>query len=69
MESARRNHRADPDTIVPKDKDQRNLTDSDLKIMKTSNKDLHQRATAQIVTTEDQIMVAADVNNQASDIR
>ena len=37
--------------------------------MKTSNKGFDQCGNAQIVTTEDQIIVAADVTNQANDVR
>ena len=69
MEAEDRNHRTDPDKAVPQDKDQRNFTDPDSKIMKTSNKGFDQCGNAQIVTTEDQIIVAADVTNQANDVR
>ena len=37
--------------------------------MKTSNKGFDQCGNAQIVTTEDQIILAADVTNQANDVR
>ena len=69
MESEGRDHRTDREKAVPKDKDQRNFTDPDSKIMKTSNKGFDQCGNAQIVTTEDQIIVAADVTNQANDVR
>lgn len=69
MEAEGRNHRTDPNAAVPGDKDQRNFTDPDSKIMKTSNKGFDQCGNAQIVTTEDQIILAADVTNQANDVR
>jgi len=69
MEAEGRDHRTDPEKAVPKDKDQRNFTDPESKIMKTSNKGFDQCGNAQIVTTEDQIIVAADVTNQANDVR
>ena len=69
MEAEGRHHRTDPEEAVPKDKDQRNFTDPDSKIMKTSNKGFDQCGNAQIVTTEDQVILAADVTNQANDVR
>lgn len=69
MEAEGRNHRTDPDAAVPDAKAQRNFTDPDSKIMKTSNKGFDQCGNAQIVTTEGQIIVAADVTNQANDVR
>ena len=69
MEAEGRRHRTKPDEAVPKDRDQRNFTDPESKIMKTSNKGFDQCGNAQIVTTEDQIIVAADVTNQANDVR
>ena len=69
MESEGRNHRTDPDAAVPKPKDQRNFTDPDSKIMKTSNKGFDQCGNAQIVTDENQVILAADVTNQANDVR
>ena len=53
----------------PKIKISETFTDPDSKIMKTSNKGFDQCGNAQIVTTEDQIIVAADVTNQANDVR
>ena len=69
MEAEGRDHRTAPDTAVPEDKDQWNFTDPESKIMKTSNNGFDQCGKAQIVTTEDQIIVAADVTNQANDVR
>jgi transposase len=69
MESEGRNHRTDPDAAVPKPKDQRNFTDPDSKIMKTSNKGFDQCGNAQIVTDENQVILAADVTSQANDVR
>lgn len=69
MESEGRQHRTDPDQAVPNDKDQRNFTDPDSKIMKTSNKGFDQCGNAQIITSEDQVILAADVTNQANDVR
>jgi len=61
--------RKDPEEAVPKDKDQRNFTDPESKIMKTSNKGFDQCGNAQAVANEQQIIVAADVTNQANDMR
>jgi transposase len=69
MESEGRQHRTDPDQAVPNDKDQRNFTDPDSKIMKVSNKGFDQCGNAQIMTSEDQVILAADVTNQANDVR
>lgn len=54
---------------LPDPKAQRNFTDPESKIMKTSNKGWDQCGNAQIVTTEDQIIVACDVTNQANDVQ
>lgn len=69
MEAEGRKHRTDPEKAVPHEKDQRNFTDPDSKIMKTSNKGFDQCGNAQIVTNEDQVILAADVTNQANDVR
>jgi transposase len=61
--------RKDPEEAVPKGKDQRNFTDPESKIMKTSNKGFDQCGNAQAVANEQQIIVAADVTNQANDVR
>ena len=69
MESKGRTPRIAPEEAVPKPKDQRNFTDPDSKIMKTSNKGFDQCGNAQIVTDENQVILAADVTNQANDVR
>lgn len=69
MEAEGRNHRTDPSEAVPNDKDQRNFTDPESKIMKTSNKGFDQCGNAQIITNEDQVILAADVTSQANDVR
>jgi hypothetical protein len=61
--------RKDPEDAVPKDKDQRNFTDPDSKIMKTSNKGFDQCGNAQAVANESQIIVAVDVTNQTNDVQ
>ena len=69
LESEGRTPRNDPDDAVPKPKDQRNFTDPESKIMKTSNKGFDQCGNAQAVANEDQIIVSADVTDQANDSR
>jgi transposase len=69
MKTEGRTPRNDPDAAVPKPKDQRNFTDPQSKIMKTSNKGFDQCGNAQAVANEDQIIVAADVTDQANDSR
>jgi transposase len=69
MEAEGRDHRTDPNEAVPKPKDQRNFTDPESKIMKTSNKGFDQCGNAQAVANEQQIVVAADVTDQANDVR
>lgn len=64
-----RTPRNDPDEAVPKPKDQRNFTDPESKIMKTSNKGFDQCGNAQAVANEAQIIVSADVTDQANDSR
>jgi hypothetical protein len=64
-----RTPRKNPDEAVPKPKDQRNFTDPESKIMKTSNKGFDQCGNAQAVANEEQIIVAADVTDQANDSR
>jgi transposase len=61
--------RKNPEEAVPKPKDQRNFTDPESKIMKTSNKGFDQCGNAQAVANEAQIIVSADVTNQANDSR
>jgi transposase len=52
---------------MPKPKAQRNFTDPESKIMKVSNKGFDQCGNAQIVCNEEQIILAADVTDQAND--
>lgn len=58
-----------PTEAVPEPKDQINFTDPESRIMKTSNKGWDQCGNAQAVANEDQIIVAADVTDQANDKR
>jgi transposase len=69
LEAAGRTPRNDPDAAVPKPKDQRNFTDPESKIMKTSNKGFDQCGNAQAVANEAQVIVSADVTDQANDSR
>ncbi len=59
----------DPAAAKPDPKSQRNFTDPESKIMKTSSKGWDQCGNAQVVTTEEQIIVACDVTNQGSDVQ
>ena len=58
-----------PAEAVPEPKDQINFTDPESRIMKTSNKGWDQCGNAQAVANEDQIILAADVTDQANDKR
>ena len=58
-----------PVDATPGPKAQRNFTDPESKIMKVSNKGFEQCGNAQIVCNEEQIIVAADVTDQANDKR
>jgi len=69
MEAEGRAHRTDPEKAVPDPKAQRNFTDPESRIMKTSNKGFDQCGNAQAVANEQQIIIAADVTNQANDVR
>lgn len=69
LEVEGRNPRKDPDDATPAKKDQRNFTDPESKIMKTSNKGFDQCGNAQAVTNQDQIIVSANVTDQANDRR
>ena len=69
MEAEGRNHRTNPDEAVPDPKAQRNFTDAETKIMKTSNKGFDQCGNAQAVANEQQIIIAPDVTDQANDVR
>src|SRR6476620_10897658 len=58
-----------PAEAVPGPKDQFNFTDPESRIMKASNKGWDQCGNAQAVTNEHQIILAADVTDQANDVR
>jgi hypothetical protein len=58
-----------PAEAVPGPKDQINFTDPGSRIMKASNKGWDQCGNAQAVTNEHQIILAADVTDQANDAR
>jgi transposase len=58
-----------PADAVPDPKDQINFTDSESRIMKTPNKGWDQCGNAQAVANEAQIILAADVTDQANDKR
>ena len=69
MEAEGRRHRTNPDEAVPDPQAQRTFTDPESKIMKTSNKGFDQCGNAQAVANEQQILIAADVTDQANDVR
>ena len=58
-----------PADAVPEPKDQINFTDPESRIMKASNKGWDQCGNAQAVANEHQIILAADVTDQANDMR
>jgi len=58
-----------PEEAVPEPKDQINFTDPESRIMKASNKGWDQCGNAQAVANEHQIILAADVTDQANDKR
>jgi transposase len=58
-----------PMEVLPEPKDQINFTDPESRIMKASNKGWDQCGNAQAVANEDQIILAADVTDQANDKR
>jgi transposase len=58
-----------PADTVPEPKDQINFTDPESRIMKASNKGWDQCGNAQAVANEAQIILAADVTDQANDKR
>src|SRR4051794_40958399 len=60
---------APPAEAVPGPKDQINFTDPESRIMRASNKGWDQCGNAQAVTNEQQIILAADVTDQANDAR
>ena len=61
--------KATPAEAAPGPKDQINFTDPESRIMKASNKGWDQCGNAQAVTNEHQIILAADVTDQANDVR
>ena len=64
---ARRRRTVAPADAVPEPKDQINFTDPESRIMKASNKGWDQCGNAQAVANEHQIILAADVTDQAND--
>ena len=58
-----------PAEAVPEPKDQINFTDPESRIMKASNKGWDQCGNAQAVANGHQIILAADVTDQANDVR
>ena len=58
-----------PSEAVPDPRDQINFTDPGSRIMRASNKGWDQCGNAQAVTNEHQIILAADVPDQANDVR
>lgn len=56
-----------PEQTEPDPKDQYNFTDPESRIMKSSNKGWDQCGNGQVVVTAEQIIVAADVTDQAND--
>src|SRR6478736_5024124 len=58
-----------PAEAAPGPKDQINFTDPESRIMRASNKGWDQCGNAQAVTNEHQVILAADVTDQANDVR
>src|SRR3954453_1118760 len=58
-----------PSEAVPGPRDQINFTDPESRIMKASNKGWDQCGNARAVANEHQIILAADVTDQANDVR
>ena len=69
MEAEGKTPRNDPEEAVPDPKSQRNFTDPDSRIMKTSNKGFDQCGNAQAVVNDEQVILAADVTNQTNDVQ
>jgi transposase len=69
LESAGRTPRTNPDEAVPKPKDQRNFTDPESKIMKTSHQGFDPCGHAPAVANADQIILSADGTDQANHVR
>ncbi len=59
----------DLDAVQPDPKAQYNFTDPDSRIMKASNKGWDQCGNAQILVDESQLILAADVTQQANDVQ
>ena len=55
--------------VRPEPKAQRNFTDPDSRIMKASNKGWDQCGNAQVLVDESQLILAADVTQQANDVQ
>ena len=60
---------ADLDQVRPEPKAQRNFTDPDSRIMPASNKGWDQSGNAQVLVDESQLILAADVTQQANDVQ
>ena len=59
----------DLDQVRPEPKAQRNFTDPDSRIMPASNKGWDQSGNAQVLVDESQLILAADVTQQANDVQ
>jgi transposase len=59
----------DPASVLPEPKDQINFTDPESRIMKLPNKGWDQCGNAQAIVSEDQLIVACDVTDQANDVQ
>ena len=59
----------DLDQVRPEPKAQRNFTDPDSRIMPASNKGWDQCGNAQVLVDESQLILAADVTQQANDVQ
>ena len=57
------------DEVKPEPQAQRNFTDPDSRIMKASNKGWDQCGNAQALVDESQLIIAADVTQQANDVQ
>ena len=55
--------------MVPAEKVQRNFTDPESRVVKTSNKGPNQRGNARAVVNEEQIIVSRNVTDQFDDVR
>ena len=67
--AAGRHPRTHPDDAVPDPKAPRNFTDPESKILRTSNTGFDPCGNAQAVANEQQLLLAADVTDQANDVR